>query len=109
MTLLFLIDEIFKGTNNRERRIGSESYISALAGRNCLGVISTHDLELVKLADKLPEIRNYHFKEDVIDRDMVFDYILRPGPNPTANALKIMPMAWWSVAMSIAQSVLYCI
>jgi DNA mismatch repair ATPase MutS len=57
-----------------------------------MGVISTHDLELVTLADVLPEIKNYHFKEDVIDGQMVFDYILRPGPCPTTNALKIMQM-----------------
>ncbi len=104
MPLFFLIDEIFKGTNNRERRIGSESYISALTGRDCLGVISTHDLELVKLADKLPEIRNYHFKEDVIDGEMVFDYVLRPGPSPTTNALKIMQMEGLPVDMRIAES-----
>jgi MutS domain V len=92
MPVFFLIDEIFKGTNNRERRTGSEAYISALVGHNCLGVISTHDLDLVALADKLPDIRNYHFKEDVIGGEMVFDYILREGPSPTTNALKIMQM-----------------
>jgi VIT1/CCC1 family predicted Fe2+/Mn2+ transporter len=92
MPLYFLIDEIFKGTNNRERRIGSEAYISALVGHNCLGVISTHDLELVTLADKLPVIRNFHFKEEVLNGEMVFDYILREGPCPTTNALKIMQM-----------------
>jgi hypothetical protein len=92
LPLFFLIDEIFKGTNNRERRLGSEAYISALAGRNCLGIITTHDLDLIKLADKLPELKNYHFKEDIIDGRMVFDYILRPGPSPTTNALKIMQM-----------------
>jgi len=92
LPLFFLIDEIFKGTNNRERRLGSEAYISALAGRNCLGIITTHDLDLVKLADKLPELKNYHFKEDIVDGRMVFDYILRPGPSPTTNALKIMQM-----------------
>ena len=90
--LFFLIDEIFKGTNNRERRIGSRAYIKALVGRNCVGVISTHDLELVKLADTLPEIQNYHFQEDVVDGQMVFDYLLRSGPCPTTNALKIMQM-----------------
>ena len=90
--IFFLIDEIFKGTNNRERLIGSESYIAALAGKNCLGVVSTHDLELVKLAEKLPEIQNYHFREEVIDGRMVFDYVLREGPCPTTNALKIMRM-----------------
>src|SRR6202011_5880285 len=63
MPLFFLIDEIFKGTNNRERLIGSEAYIAALAGRNCLGVISTHDLELEKLEPRLPAVKNYHFRE----------------------------------------------
>ena len=92
MPLFFLIDEIFRGTNNRERRIGSEAYIEALSGKNCLGLLSTHDLELVKLADLLPQVRNYHFKEDVINGQMVFDYILRDGPCPTTNALKIMRM-----------------
>jgi ABC-type multidrug transport system fused ATPase/permease subunit len=90
--LFCIIDEIFKGTNNRERLIGSYSYISALVGRNCLGLISTHDLELVKLADIFPEIQNYHFREEVVDGRMVFDYVLRPGPSPTTNALKIMEM-----------------
>ncbi len=88
--LFFLIDEIFKGTNNRERLIGSRSYLRALAGRHALGAVSTHDLELVRLADELPQIKNYHFREEVIDGQMVFDYRFRPGPSPTTNALKIM-------------------
>jgi len=98
--LFFLIDEIFKGTNNRERLIGSESYISALAERNCLGAISTHDLELVKLEDRLPTIKNYHFREDVLDGHMVFDYTLRDGPCPTTNALKIMQMEGLPIHLS---------
>jgi DNA mismatch repair ATPase MutS len=92
LPLFFLIDEIFKGTNNRERLIGSRAYIRALVGQNCLGAISTHDLELVKIADELPDIHNYHFREEVVDGEMVFDYILRTGPCPTTNALKIMQM-----------------
>jgi MutS domain V len=90
--LFFLIDEIFKGTNNRERLIGSTAYIHTLAGKNCVGAISTHDLDLVNLADTLPQIRNYHFREDVISGKMVFSYKLRQGPCPTTNALKIMEM-----------------
>jgi ABC-type multidrug transport system fused ATPase/permease subunit len=90
--LFFLIDEIFRGTNNRERLIGSRAYIRSLAGRNGIGAISTHDLELVRLADDLPQIINVHFREDVIDGQMVFDYLLRPGPSPTTNALKIMAL-----------------
>jgi len=90
--LFFLIDEIFKGTNNRERLIGSRSYVQALVGQNGAGLIATHDLELVKLADQFDSIANYHFREDVIDGKMVFDYKLHPGPCPTTNALKIMQM-----------------
>jgi len=92
LPLFFLIDEIFKGTNNRERLVGSRAYIRALVGRTCLGIISTHDLELVKLADTLPGVKNDHFREEVIDGSMRFDYTLRPGPSPTTNALKIMRM-----------------
>ncbi|MFQ3566910.1 MAG: hypothetical protein SNJ59_07905 [Aggregatilineales bacterium] len=90
--LFFVIDEIFRGTNNRERLIGSRSYIRALVSQHGLGVVSTHDLELVQLADELPGVRNYHFEDTVRDGRMVFDYVLRPGPSPTTNALKIMQL-----------------
>ena len=90
--LFFLIDEIFKGTNNRERLVGSRSYIRNLVGQNGAGLIATHDLELVGLADHFSEITNCHFREDVFEGRMVFDYKLRPGPCPTTNALKIMRM-----------------
>jgi len=92
--LFVLIDEIFKGTNTRERLIGSTAYIYALTEcGTCTGAISTHDLELVKLTDELPQMRNFHFREDVIDGEMIFDYHLWSGPSPTTNALKIMQRA----------------
>ena len=91
--LFFLIDEIFRGTNNRERLIGSRAYIRALAGRRGVGAIATHDLELVKLADELPGITNYHFTEHIDGQRMVFDYRLRTGPCPSTNALRIMQLA----------------
>ena len=91
--LLFLIDEIFRGTNNHERLAGSRAYIKALAMGRGVGVISTHDLELVGMADDVPGIHNFHFREEISDGRMVFDYRLRSGPCPTTNALKIMHMA----------------
>lgn len=90
--LLFLIDEIFRGTNNRERLIGSQSYIEALTGGHGVGLVSTHDLELVTLAESLPAILNYHFRETIVDGRMAFDYELRTGPCPTTNALTIMQL-----------------
>ena len=99
--LLFLIDEIFRGTNNRERLIGSQSYIEALSGGHGAGLVSTHDLELVTLAESLPTIRNYHFRETIVDGRMVFDYTLRTGPCPTTNALTIMQLEGLPVPASV--------
>jgi len=90
LTVLFLIDEIFRGTNSRERLIGSRSYIRSLSQHRTMGLIATHDLELIKLADEIKGVTNYHFREEVLDSRMVFDYRLRSGPCPTTNALKIM-------------------
>jgi len=90
LPVFYLIDEIFRGTNNLERLIGSRSYIKAISGLNGTGLISTHDLELIKLEDEINSVKNYHFKEDISDGRMIFDYKLREGPSPTTNALKIM-------------------
>jgi hypothetical protein len=92
LPLFFFIDEIFRGTNNRERLLGSLAYIHTLVDKHGVGLIATHDLELTKLADQIPEIRNLHFRDAVLDGRMVFDYTLRAGPCPTTNALKIMEM-----------------
>ncbi len=88
--LFFLIDEIFRATNNRERLIGSRAYVRALAGRHGVGVISTHDLELTRLEGEIPQLANFHFREHVQENRLVFDYLLRPGPSPSTNALHIM-------------------
>jgi len=70
--------------------IGSRSYIRALSESNAIGLVATHDLELVKLADEIDGVVNFHFREEVSDGRMVFDYRLRSGPCPTTNALTIM-------------------
>jgi len=92
LPLFFLVDEIFRGTNNRERLHGSRSLVRALTGGNGIGAISTHDLELVHLDETIEGLRNVHFREEISDGRMKFDYRLRPGPCPTTNALKIMEM-----------------
>lgn len=90
--VFFLIDEIYKGTNNRERLIGSRALLEELIQRHGLGAISTHDLELTTFANQFNRVKNYHFREDVVAGRMVFDYQLRRGPCPTTNALQIMQM-----------------
>ncbi len=88
--LFFLIDEIYRGTNNRERLIGSRAFIKALAKTESPGLISTHDLELTELSEAIAALENRHFQEYIENQKMYFDYHLRSGPCPTTNALKIM-------------------
>jgi hypothetical protein len=90
--VLFLIDEIFKGTNNRERLIGSRSFITALANSHGFGLVTTHDLELTDLENSVPGLTNAHFQETVAAGALQFDYKLKPGPCPTTNALRIMEL-----------------
>ncbi|MCX6046028.1 MAG: hypothetical protein NT075_13035 [Chloroflexi bacterium] len=104
LPLFFCIDEIFRGTNNRERLSGSRAYIRALVNKHGTGLISTHDLELVKLADEMLAITNYHFRDDLVDGTMTFDYRLHPGPCPTTNALKVMRNAGLPVPIEEIQS-----
>lgn len=91
--VLFLIDEIFKGTNNIERLKGSRDFIRSIAGKNSCGFISTHDLELTKLDSEIHTLKNYHFREDVNQNVMSFDYKIHTGACPTTNALKLMHSA----------------
>ena len=99
LPLFYLIDEIFRGTNNRERLIGSRAYIHALLGARGIGLIATHDLELAHMADESTDAHNYHFRDEVQDGRLVFDYRLREGPCPTTNALKIMELEGLPVGM----------
>lgn len=90
--VLFLVDEIFKGTNNRERLQGSEAFLKHIAGKNGIGFVSTHDLELAGLEDEISRLSNWHFAETIRDGKMSFEYKIKPGPCPTTNALTIMKM-----------------
>ncbi|MCP4401938.1 MAG: hypothetical protein GY801_32150 [bacterium] len=92
LPLFFFIDEIFRGTNSRERLIGSRAYIQHISTQRGIGIIATHDLELGQLAESIPGLSNAHFRDDVADGKMTFDYTLHPGLCPTTNALKIMHM-----------------
>ncbi|MGM0546048.1 MAG: MutS family DNA mismatch repair protein [Bacteroidota bacterium] len=90
--VFFLVDEIYRGTNNRERLQGSEAFLKNVAGKNGVGLVSTHDLELAQLEETIPELSNWHFSETIEGNKMSFEYKLKAGPCPSTNALKIMEM-----------------
>lgn len=90
--LFFFVDEIFRGTNNRERLLGSSAFLKNVAGKNGIGLVTTHDLELAGLEKEIPDFSNLHFSETIKDGKMYFEYRLKKGPCQTTNALKIMEM-----------------
>ena len=90
--LFFMVDEIYRGTNNRERLTGSTAFLKHVAGKDGVGLVTTHDLELAQLEDEIPSLSNWHFEETIEDGKMRFEYKLKPGPCPSTNALKIMEM-----------------
>lgn len=91
-SVLFLIDEIFRGTNNRERLLGSQAYIKEIVTIGGKGVVTSHDLELAQLEQLNIGIVNYHFRETIKNSEMSFSYEKQKGPCPTTNALEVMKL-----------------
>lgn len=84
--LLFLIDEIFRGTNSVDRLKGAEEVLQRLCKLGVCGIITTHDLEVCKLEDTYPRIKNYCFYERYSGNDIIFDYKMKNGVSRTTNA-----------------------
>ncbi|MBK6813401.1 MAG: DNA mismatch repair protein MutS [Sandaracinaceae bacterium] len=92
--LLFLLDELLRGTNARARHLGARAVLTHLLDRGALGLAATHDIALSELEhERVGEVTNVHFT-DVMDGDeMIFDYRLREGVVKTSNALRLLGMA----------------
>jgi hypothetical protein len=91
---LFLLDELFMGTNTRERQVASRHLLTLLLDKGCIGAVTTHDITLCSVAeDRAPFVRNVHFRDHLEDDRMVFDYRLREGVVQTSNALEILRRA----------------
>lgn len=91
--LLYLIDEIFRGTNSRDRTDGARIVLKNLNKPWIIGLMSTHDYELCS-----PEVqngmnlKNYHFSEAYDEAGIHFDYKLAEGVSVSANARYLMHM-----------------
>lgn len=85
---LFLLDELFKGTNTTERIASGKAVLSALNSGPNIVFASTHDLELTEFLST--EYSYYHFTEHVENDMLTFDYKLKPGKLIKTNAIKIL-------------------
>ena len=89
--LLFLLDELFHGTNSHDRLVGATGVLRSLLDRGAIGLITTHDLALTKVADDLaPRASNVHFEDTLEGGEIRFDYRMKPGPVTRSNAIALM-------------------
>jgi hypothetical protein len=89
--LLFLLDELFQGTNSADRRLGAEAVLRQLVGAGAVGLVTTHDLALTEIADRLGgRAVNVHFEDRFDDGELTFDYRMKPGVVRHTNGLALM-------------------
>ena len=88
--VLCFVDEVLRGTNTVERIAASTQILNSLSKEGILCFAATHDIELTELLQD--EYANYHFEEDVRDKDVYFNYKLTAGKAVTRNAIKLLEL-----------------
>ncbi len=85
-TYFIILDEILKGTNSKDKAIGSKQFIEKLTKSKSTGIIATHDVSLCELADEYEQIRNYYFDAEIVNNELFFDYKMKNGVCKNMNA-----------------------
>ncbi len=92
--MISLIDEIYKGTNSKDRIFAAKETIRNLSKPDTFTLVTTHDFELCDLENDLSiDAKNYHFTEHYKENRILFDYKLRNGRCTTTNARYLLRMA----------------
>lgn len=89
-TLLALLDEVLAGTNSHDRRIGAQAILRRLVADGAIGLVTTHDLALTRLAEDDDRVVNVHFEDRLQEGRMEFDYRLKEGVVTRSNAIALM-------------------
>jgi hypothetical protein len=81
-----ILDEILKGTNSKDKAIGSKKFVEKLVKSGSTGIIATHDLSLCDIEQEYPQIHNKYFDAKINNEELVFDYKLKDGICTNMNA-----------------------
>ena len=75
-----LLDEILRGTNSHDKHTGTVGLIEKMVSSKATGIIATHDLTVADLEQRYPGyVRNYCFESNIVNDELLFDYLLKPG------------------------------
>jgi DNA mismatch repair ATPase MutS len=81
-----ILDEILKGTNSKDKAIGSKKFVEKLTKSKSTGIIATHDVSLCELENEFPTVKNYFFDAEISNNELHFDYTLKNGICKNMNA-----------------------
>ena len=81
-----ILDEILKGTNSKDKAIGSKKFVEKLSNSKSTGIIATHDVSLCALENEFIDIKNYYFDAEIVNNELYFDYTLKNGVCKNMNA-----------------------
>lgn len=89
--LLFILDEILKGTNSADKSLGSKLFVKKMVKLGGTGLIATHDTSLGEMENDYPDvIFNRSFELEIEDDILKFDYKLQNGITRKMNAVLLM-------------------
>lgn len=89
--ILFILDEILKGTNSEDKSLGSRLFLNKIISLGGTGLIATHDTTLGRLEEEYPEVIINKCIEVEIEGEIIhFDYKLRDGIASKKNAVLLM-------------------
>lgn len=81
-----ILDEILKGTNSKDKAIGSKKFVEKLTKSKSTGIIATHDVSLCELENEFSRIKNHYFDAEIINNELHFDYKIKDGICKNMNA-----------------------
>ncbi|WP_338813814.1 hypothetical protein V9L05_21075 [Bernardetia sp. Wsw4-3y2] len=88
---LVLLDEILRGTNSKDRYLGSVAIIKQLLKLPATAFIASHDVELSKLEAEFPDkITNYAFEVENMETGLHYPYKIKKGVCQNTNAVFLM-------------------
>ncbi|MFM8849093.1 MAG: MutS-related protein [Cytophagales bacterium] len=102
---LFILDEVFKGTNTMERIAAGKAILSFLNQQHHIVLVSTHDVELAEMLKD--EYALFHFTEVVENNKLTFDHQLKQGPLTTRNAIKILELSGYPTKLTNEAKLIY--
>ncbi len=89
--ILVILDEILRGTNTKDKQLGSLGLLEKLISLNAVVMIATHDLMIGELENKYPDhVNNKCFEVELEDDQLIFDYKLKAGISQKLNASFLM-------------------